>query len=218
MYDRPNINNTEIISVNYNTPELIDKLLSSIREFYPENPSVRIIDGSDNKEAHDDIIKVINKYKNIKMDMFGYNIHHGPGMDYGIRSSKQPYLLIFDSDCHMIKAGYLEECFNLWKDELYAIGDISYVNKYGINPKENAKKRSNSHPYAYCHPNALFVKKEMYFKFHPYVKHGAPVISTMIDIHNKGLSNDILFDATNIQQKYLDRGGRGTVNKFGYNL
>ncbi|MFW5847812.1 MAG: glycosyltransferase [bacterium] len=213
----PNYKNTEIISVNYNTPELIDQLLTSIRLFYPNFKNIRIIDGTDNNNLLLQTKHIVMKHK-VNMDIFKYNIHHGPGMHYGIISSKFDYILIFDSDAIIIKDGILEKYFESWEDGLYAMGNISYVNYFGINPEKDATIPDDSYPIMYCHPNGLFIKKEMYSNYAPFVRHGAPVIATMYDIYLKNLSNKSLKDISDIQKIYLNRGGRGTVNKYGYNL
>ena len=41
---------------------------------------------------------MLNDEKNFNVKRFGYNIHHGPGMDYAIKNSNYEYQLILDSD------------------------------------------------------------------------------------------------------------------------
>jgi len=86
-------NSVEIITVNYCTPELIKRLVDSVRKF-EGNIHIRVIDGSD-KEPY---MSQMRKIKGIELNQLGYNIHHGRGMDYGMKTSKYDWCLIMDSD------------------------------------------------------------------------------------------------------------------------
>jgi hypothetical protein len=61
----------------------------------------------------------------------------------------------------------------------------------------------------YLHPQFQLINIEYYKKFRPYVNHGAPCISTMLDIHEKGLSKKILKDFPEIRA-FIKHDGRGT--------
>ena len=189
----------EIISVNYNTPDLIKQLIESVRT-YNDNIPIRIIDGSDREPFITQIKDVCDVFNNVELTQFGYNIHHGGGMHYGVTTSKYEWVLIIDSDSS-VKNGLLDV---LRYDKPYC-GFGMQVNQFGINVQKGI---------LYLHPHFLLVNAEHYrthdWKF---IKHGAPAIQIMAFLPDT--------DKNVIDDKYLElfnRGGRGTVSRYGYNL
>ena len=189
----------EIITINYNTPDLVDNLIGSIRKIY-SNP-IRVIDGSDNKVLAKETRQVCLNYTGVTVDQLGYNIHHGPGMHYACMNSKHEWALIIDSDSR-VKDGLLEV---LRFDNPYC-GFGMRVNRFGFNVPNGE--------ILYLHPHFLLVNT-WYYKSSPYkfIKHGAPALNIMLNVddHNKSVIDD----------KHLalfERGGRGTVERYGYNL
>lgn len=191
----------KIITVNYNTPELIKKLIETYYEFKYDKYQLIIIDGSDLKNKIEEIKKLSEKYTYIIFDFIGYNIHHGPGLHYAIQKYKSEYYLLVDSDLYFKKAGYIEYCLDNINDNLYGVGRVI---KYEKNVHNGM---------SYLHPNGCLINRKKYYEFSPLIAHGAPFINTMNDILNKGKSN--IIKEINFK-KYINRGGRGTVNKFGY--
>jgi hypothetical protein len=201
--------NIEILSVHYKTPDLIYKQYESVREFYPKI-DYRIIDGSDDgKNYFNDLEKKDNKFT---IKRFGYNIHHGPGMDYGIKSSNKDYLLIIDSDVSL-KKPIIEEMLNLFTG--YSVGKIKIMNSEGYTSNQKNIKGELNFIYPYVHPYCMLIKKDSYLNFKPFIKHGAPCIESMIDLYNKNKTNLL----TNFEiEHYVDLKIRGTCSKWGYNL
>jgi hypothetical protein len=199
----------EIISVHYKTPSLIYNQYDSIRKLYPDI-KYRIIDGSDDdKKYFNDLEK---KDKNFTIKRFGYNIHHGPGMDYGIKSSNNEFLLILDSDI-TIKKELLTDMMFLFKG--FSVGKKIIVNSNGFEKWQKNKESDNEFIYNYVHPYCMLLKKDEYLKHRPFIKHGAPCIETMIDIHNKNLSNML----SHIEiEEYINLKIRGTRKIWGINL
>lgn len=187
----------EIITINYNTPDLIEKLIHSIQAEcqYP----IRVIDGSDTEEFQRLSKMVCNKC-GVELNQLGYNIHHGRGMDYAMNTSKHDWVLIIDSDS-AIKKGLLEV---LRYDKPYQ-GFGMQVNQFGINVDKGI---------LYLHPHFLLVNT-LHYRTHSwkFIHHGAPAIQIMAmlpDEEKNVIPNEYL--------QYFERGGRGTVNRFGYNL
>ena len=81
------------LTVNYNTPDYLERLLTSFRKFYPDL-SYLVIDGS--SEENYKKIKNFDKKFGIQLIHFNYNIHHGPGMTYGIKQIKTDQILFVD--------------------------------------------------------------------------------------------------------------------------
>jgi hypothetical protein len=193
------INNIEIITVNYNTPDLINNLIKSVRDVEC-NYQIRIIDGSDKEPFKSEIIEVCKKYNNIILQQQGWNIHHGRGMDYAMNTSSYDWVLFIDSDSQ-IKAGLL----NVLSFNKPYMGFSMQVNDYGMNVDKGI---------LYLHPQFLLVNVKHYrINKCKFIHHGAPALQIMKDTKNE--------DKNIINDKYLElfiRGGRGTINRFGLNL
>jgi hypothetical protein len=191
--------NIEICSVNYQTPEYIERLVSSVRKVN-KNIDIRIIDGSTPKFVEENcyLNDIKDKY-NFKLERMGYNIHHGPGMDYCLNNTDKEWIMFLDSDAEVLNYPYHLEI------EGYFIGGREIVDANGIN---------RSVGYLYCHPRFLIVNVEKYKEFRPFKKHGAPCIDTWIDVNKTDLNLFQFYDVNN----YFTSKGRGTVNKYGYNL
>lgn len=203
------MNNLEIISVHYKTPELIYNQYNSIRKFYPTLP-YRIIDGSDNNVNYfGDLEKIDN---NFKVERFGYNIHHGPGMDYAIKSSIYEYQLILDSDVS-IKDKIIEVLFGNFKG--YSCGKLIKINSAGFESWQKKNEPKENFIYPYVHPYCMLIKKSEYIKYKPFKKHGAPCIDAMIDIYNK---NQVNLLSSVVIENYVDLKIRGTRSMWGINL
>lgn len=194
----------EIISVNYNTPDLVDTMIESIRKYEGDYP-IRIIDGSDREPYKTKTKEVCEKYYNVKLNQFGWNIHHGRGLDFGILSSTYDWVLCFDSDSSLSGHGLFKALQFKFKYE----GFPCYVNEFGIDVNKDTPGNI-----LYLHPMFLLVDTKHY-RTSPYkfVHHGAPAIKIMAGNDNK--DKYIIPDEF---KQYFSRGGRGTVNRFGYNL
>lgn len=187
----------EICSVNFKTPDLIEKLIESVRSEC--NNPIRIIDGSDTEE-HQRLIRIVCADYMVELNQLGYNIHHGRGMDYIMNTTKYDWVLLIDSDSS-IKSGLLEV---LRYDKPYC-GFGMQVNQFGINVPKGI---------LYLHPHFLLVNT-WHYRTHDwkFIHHGAPAIQVMAMLPDE--------EKNVIDDKYLElfnRGGRGTVNRFGYNL
>ena len=64
------INNIEILTVNYNTPDLINSLIKSVRDVEGDYP-IRVIDGSDSEPYKTDIIEVCEGESNVILEQQG---------------------------------------------------------------------------------------------------------------------------------------------------
>lgn len=201
------------VTVNYNTPDFIERLIKGFRKFY--NIPLLIVDGSDT-DKFEQLREVVHKSINIELHHFTYNIHHGPGMAYAFRELKSSQILLLDSDLEVINNGFVEDLQSKLRTDSYGIGDIQTVNDRGFNVKEGIK---------YLHPACALINRKVALQFPMPVKHGAPMIETMTAIHEQGLS-DILQheswvtnDFRNRKKIYVSHGWQGTVKREGgYNL
>ena len=195
--------NIEIISVNYNTPDLIIRMIKSVRKHISERIAIHIIDGS--SMPIDELLKLEKQDKYLKITKFDYNIHHGRGMHYGIINSKAKYVLILDSDSVVIKNGALDYLFGLMLDDVYGVGQIINIDCHGVNSVDGIP---------YLHPKFMLISVYEYKKYNQFINHGAPCIKAMFDIYNNGLTTKLI-NAKDAND-YFHEDGRGTVSRFGY--
>lgn len=190
----------EILTVNYNTPDLIQRLLDSWIKFNYSSIPIHVIDGSDKLEFRENIKKVC-KRSEVRLTQFGYNIHHGPGLDFGIKQSHKEYLFLMDSDSYFIKSG-LFEVLELPED-CFGIGRT--VNIYPIDSQGQPQE------VLYLHPNCCLINKEKYLKGSPLVRipHMPPFISTMLNMEF------VIRDGRAVLDQYVYMGGKGTRDRFG---
>ena len=206
------MNSIEVVSVHYKTPELIYRQYESVRKFYPEIP-YRIIDGSDDGVVYFKDLE--DKDKNFKVKRFGYNIHHGPGMDYAIRNSEYDFLLILDSDVSLKKPP-IETMFEKFRG--YSVGRKRVVNAWGRQSWEDGrigKLFPKMYKYTYIHPVCMLINKKAYLQFKPFIKHGSPCIDAMIDIHKQGKTQLLAHIEV---QDFADIEWTGTVKRWGMNV
>jgi len=157
-----------VLTVNYNTPELIKSLMYSFRQFYPDVPYL-IVDGSE-EQYYEQIKEYANKF-NVSIHHFDYNIHHGPGMAYGMKIITTQQILLLDSDIRIIKGGFIEDLQSKLLPDSYGIGGVSSVNPSGVNVDDNGIK--------YLHPACALLNRKIALQYPLPIKHGAPMIKTM---------------------------------------
>jgi hypothetical protein len=199
----------KILTVHYKTPDLIYRQYESIRQFYPLI-NYEVIDGSDDGNHYfEDLEK---KDDNFKIKRFGYNIHHGPGMNYGIINSEVNEIIILDSDV-WLKKDFLDIFLKNFNG--IAKGMKLLINDEGISSTQKNRTSNNNFKYPYIHPYCMLVNKTEYLKYKPFVKHGAPCIEFMVDVYNNDKS-DLLIDFP--IEEYVNLEIRGTRSRWGINL
>ena len=194
------------ITVCYNTKDLIKRAYNSFRRFHPEMPII-IIDGSDSGNPCASYIKSLASDVTTVISL-GYNIGHGKGMHMGIGLAKTKYALIFDSDIEMLKSPVCQ-MLGMMEEDTFGIGSICKTGFDGVNYGKSPQHKETGYV-LYLHPHFQLININNYKKFHPYVAHGAPCLKTMLDIHEKGLSEKILKDFPQLGNfvKHYHRGTR----------
>ena len=190
----------EIVTVNFKTPDLTERLIDSIRKVSPV--PIRVIDGSDTEEFQRIIREVCGDYSNVICEQVGFNLHHGPSMHRALNESTHEFVLFMDSDTELLD-GMLEKFHYTHFYEGFAC----WVNDSGINVEKGIG-------ILYLHPEILLVNVEKYRQSpYKFKKHGAPCIDAM---HYTPNSEKLI-----IPDEYRNlykRIGRATVNRWGYNL
>lgn len=166
-----------VVTVSYNSPDLIEALLRTFRQFYPNK--VYVIDGS-RPEIAAQIGPVTQRFENVEFIPFGYNIHHGPGMTWAIENlGLDGQVLFLDSDVEIKRAGFLESLQSHLRPGMWGVGGIQLVNEQGYD-------RPDDGPVAYLHPACMLVNMGVVRQWPLPIKHGAPLIATMLALHHSG--------------------------------
>jgi len=175
------------ICVVYNTKDLFQRAYESVRKFHP-GLDMLIIDGSSESDPCFDYVRSLRSEATIYQ--FRNNVGHGPGMNIGLEKCKDDEALIFDSDIVMLRSP-LSGMLSLMTRETYGVGWITEIGSdgfdYGTFPGHFREA-----PIPYLHPYFMILNVKQYFRFPPFINHGAPCFQAMKAIHEKGLSRDIL--------------------------
>lgn len=176
------------ITVCHNSKELIQKAYESVRKFHPDMRII-IIDGSDPLDECREYVKSLKSpittvYLALK------NIGHGRGMDLALKMTATKYALIFDSDIIMHKSP-VEKMLAMMEKDTYGVG---YLEKTGFDGFEyGAKTHHFQQGFMYMlHPYFMLLQVSEYFKYYPFVQHGAPCYKAALDIHRRGLTSKII--------------------------
>ncbi|SFV13543.1 Predicted O-linked N-acetylglucosamine transferase, SPINDLY family [Pseudoduganella namucuonensis] len=201
-----------VVTVSYNAPDLIDALLRTFREHYP-NP-VYVIDGSHPAQA-EQVGQVVAKYDNVQFIPFGYNIHHGPGMNWAINNlGLTGPVLFLDSDVEILRRGFLESLYEALGPRQYGVGGVQQVNELG--------QPLDVGGYRYLHPACMLCNIDVMRQWPRPIKHGAPMLPTMIALQNAG-SGDLLGHVewvkndfgSSSQRVFIKHDWQGTVIRTG---
>lgn len=181
--------------VNYNTPDILEKAIKSVRMFY--DFKIIVIDGSE--------VPCKVDYPNVEVIHVGYNIGHGLGLDMGIKMCETDYVLTFETDVEM-RRPCIEQMLEKMKDDTYAIGKLYLKNNsdfYNKNrdlfPKHNIVR--------IVHPSFQIVNKNEYLKYAPYISDGAPTVLSYHDIERHGKSEEVLIDFPVLDYVYHRNAG-----------
>jgi SAM-dependent methyltransferase len=203
-----------IVTVCYNTPDLVEDLIESIRKFYPNQ--IYVIDGSDEISASL-ISAVVDKHANVRLIHLNYNIHHGPGMTWAFRNlSLGGPVLVLDSDIHVNSDGFIESLAAHLRPNMYGVGCVTWTNRGGFDVVEqNGALR-------YLWPILMLCNIEVVNRWPMPVKHGSPMIEAMLalhDAHQSDLLGHVEWVKEDIfgskKKNFVVHRGQGTVLRAG---
>lgn len=174
--------------VSHNTLSLLKGAYESVRKFHPEMMII-IVDGSDVTDPCREYVKSLTSPFTMLI-LCNTNIGHGRGMDMAIHQVKTKFALIFDSDIAMIKSP-VEQMLSMMESDTYGVG---YTEKTDMGGYEwGARPEHAAEGFMYMlHPFFHLLQISEYYKFHPYVHHGAPCFLASRDIHRHGLTDKII--------------------------
>lgn len=217
-------NNVPIVTVSYNTPDLVCNLVRSIRTFYPANP-IHIVDGSDAAQL-EALREELQGIPGVQLHAHGFNIHHGPGMAWALQNLPLgERCLVLDSDVTLLKPGMLEDLLDRLRPGMYGVGDVRPVR-----PNSGTDVLEGDAPCAslpYLHPACMLCNPAVMLQWPMPFKHGAPMLAAMQAIHDAGQSAELLGNApwvakdfvSPVEPTFISHPWQGTVLRSGsYNL
>ena len=216
--------NLEYLSVNYNTPDLIERLIESIIKHEGKYP-IRIIDGSDKEPYKTQIVEVCAKYDNVTLQQLGWNIHHGRGMNWGVFNSKYDWVYIFDSDNYVLQPHLDKMMESVQINNKLMCGVHCHVNTSGWG---EGREASRAYPIMYYHPSQFLISTSYYKQLKEngvgFIHHGAPSIQIMQYLHDNNLSHvygitlkDAIGFSNEDYGQWTCLDSRGTRLRFGSN-
>lgn len=177
------------IIVNFRTKKLTQAAVSSWMREYPNVPIV-LVDNASGDDSTDLCRKFGEQHDHIRTLLNDDNIGHGPAMHRAIGSVHTSYIFTLDSDCEILKGGFLEKMLERLKDAErgYAVGWRRWVDKQSGVPIE---WRLDSPPKAdkfipYIHPHAALYDLAKYTTLPAFFHHGAPSLRNMRRAHQVG--------------------------------
>lgn len=184
------------VVVNYCTPVEINNAVTSLIKHHKEMPII-IFDASPYRSPGQQMCaKLASQYANVTHLHTGKNIGHGPGLDMAIKLVDTRLILIFDSDIVVNETPINEMLSVMNENDIYGCGAVLTTNSTGVNAATGID---------YLHPYFALIDKAKYLKYRPFVNHGAPLIATMNQLHEKGVK------VANVELKgYVHHIGRVT--------
>jgi Glycosyl transferase family 2 len=194
-----------VLIVHYRTFTLTQQALWSFYEAYPQTP-LYVVENASGDGSLAQLIALQSAIPTLHILPQSQNLHHGPGMDIGIRAIDATHILLLDSDCILYKTGLLEALSDLVQQNApYLIGKMHQVDKDGFDTPNGE--------ISYIHPHCALVDKAQYVQLPPFQKHGAPCLSNQI---SAAATSFLLQDFP--VSNFVYHIGRGTVRSEGYGL
>jgi glycosyltransferase involved in cell wall biosynthesis len=201
--------NVTTIVINYRTADLTQKCVESFLRHYP-NVRLLLIDNGSNDDSTAYIRYTARDHANVTCIINEMNLYHGPALDQGTRSSDTDYVFTLDSDCEVLRGGFLEEMLELFQDpHLYAVGKLAYMNKYGFETEAGSRGKVIK----YVYPYAMLLDRDKYLKLERFTHHGSPSLRNMEDAEERGYQVSDFPIAEFILHRW-----KGTCSRYGYGL
>jgi glycosyltransferase involved in cell wall biosynthesis len=195
--------NASAVIVHHNTPYLLKAAVWSLRSMYP-SLEILVVDSGSSQDVAAEARSIVHAAHG-KVIHRNENVHHGPGMDIGLRDVASRYVLLFDSDCIAFRNGFIEGMMSqLDRGDAYMCGEMMTVDGSGFNAEEGQP---------YIHPKCALVDRERYLTLPPFEKHGAPCLTNQRAASEAGMR---LIDFP--VDDHIFHLGRGTVSGHGYGL
>jgi GT2 family glycosyltransferase len=176
------------IVVTHNTKDIFQRAYESVRSFC-HDMEIIIIDCSDESDG---CFKYVSSLvdDNTRVIHASYNVGHGRGVKHALSLIHTQYALIFDSDIVMMDSP-VEKMLSKMSGGVYGVGEVIQTDLGGFQFGER-KEMIVSGSMRYLQPYFCLIDVNEYKKYRPFIHHGAPAVSTCLDIHRRGISKDVL--------------------------
>jgi hypothetical protein len=176
------------IVVTHNTKDIFQRAYESVRSFC-HDMEIIIIDCSDESDG---CFKYVSSLvdDNTRVIHASYNVGHGRGVKHALSLIHTQYALIFDSDIVMMDSP-VEKMLSKMSGGVYGVGEVIQTDLGGFQFGER-KEMIVSGSMRYLQPYFCLIDVNEYKKYRPFIHHGAPAVSTCLDIHRRGISNDVI--------------------------
>ena len=231
---------TPYIIVNYNTFSQTRRCIDTLLDNEPDS-FVILIDGS---TVEIDLVSTFASRwpaSRFIMRQFRYNIHHGPGMDFGLKTARllgYNRAITLDSDMEIKKKNLkgdhgISDIFNKAIQRHYTVhpsnpsnwlgcGHVGTVDELGYTKDIKPESKQSIR---YLHPCIAMINISRYLEVKPAILHGAPLISMCLDAQEKNaaaVSSGNPEQYTLIECREVDarltHKISGTASIHGYNL
>jgi len=197
------------VIINFQTPDLTATALSSFRTYYPSGPLLLTDNGSSDGSA-ETLATLIEQWPGTtSLICNATNIHHGPAMDQAVRTVRTPFVLFLDSDCEVVRGGFVEAMEQLLQEDHrnYVSGRRIWMNERGFDVAETPGA------HLYIRPICMMLRRNIYLTLPPFERHGAPCLANFIEAERRGLRLLHFPVESHVRHK-----GRGTAGRHGYRL
>ena len=196
------------ITTVYRTPDLLKECYESFRKYYLQLQFIIIdnsTDGSCDCLTEDwlDMDPFLSVIKNEN------NEGHGDGMHQGIGLAETPYVFVMDSDVVIRRDKLLEDMMTYMTQSIYGVGWLLDLDRGG----RNVPVHFLGDIIKYLYPAFMLLNKGLYYKFPKFTRFGLPPLRAMQEIHDNGLTNQILVDFP--ARSYLTHKSGATRAKYG---
>lgn len=200
-----------VVIINYRTPDLLETAVESLRRFYPDVRLMLIDNGSHDGQS----LAVLEDWKSRHPETTEFllnatNLHHGPAIDQAMRHAVTPFVLFLDSDCEVLKEGFIEQMvgIGLAFPLSYAIGKLIWMDRRGFDLPAGIPEAI-----PYIRPICMLLRRDVYLTLPKAERHGTPCLSNFREASRRGF---LLLHFP--VEDYIHHKGRGTASRFGYGL
>ena len=101
-----------VLTVNHNTLDFLTLLVRSVREFWvPVPTSIMVIDNY----STDGSREWLERQPDVEAHLLDCNTGHGPGLDYGLSRVNTRFVLVLDSDAHLLRFDWDVDLIKLYE-------------------------------------------------------------------------------------------------------
>jgi len=193
------------VVVNNNTPQMLQRAIRSVWAHYPDMNMI-VIDNAAPRHRKD--------IGRLKFQWNKDNLGHAKGISQGMNRCFTDYIFLFDSDVVMTKHGLLERCLAAGGNRpWYGAGEVKL-------DREKMHNCGIEHEMMYLEPYCCLLDCDEFYKYRRPVDHGSPMISTMLDMAQKGHNHKLVHVDPRpfVIHEWLGSQKRGFDRSYGFKM